>query len=311
MIVTTDIGNILYRDCKAFGIGIVPAGETLTGELTSERIVIHTKKQQPGKYWKKSFAEVNLCVPNLSENEANTIRLNELERKAGKLFDDVVSTYDGMTYRYSIDSIGTEADTALKCHYVNVRILFNVLNVNDMITAVEIDELYYAEPIKTVTTPAAGLTGAEVATILKNAATKRVKNVHGDTYQYEEAEASVTRYKNALTGEYYRETSEPGEVKINFTIGEYDYATKADLQGGKATEKNWERGKYKPIHKCVIGKTKDGVYVVFPKAAINARGSNTDKAVGLAVSAVPLSTGVDGLASEKWFDESEVVVPEG
>ena len=124
MIVTTDIGNILYRDCKAFGIGIVPAGETLTGELTSERIVIHTKKQQPGKYWKKSFAEVNL-----SENEANTIRLNELERKAGKLFDDVVSTYDGMTYRYSIDSIGTEADTALKCHYVNVRILFNVLNV--------------------------------------------------------------------------------------------------------------------------------------------------------------------------------------
>ena len=121
-----------------------------------------------------------------------------------------------------------------------------------MITAVEIDELYYAEPIKTVTTPAAGLTGAEVATILKNAATKRVKNVHGDTYQYEEAEASVTRYKNALTGEYYRETSEPGEVKINFTIGEYDYATKADLQGGKATEKNWERGKYKPIPDNVL-----------------------------------------------------------
>ena len=50
MIVTTDIGNILYRDCKAFGIAIVPDGETLTGELTSERIVIHTKKQQPGKY---------------------------------------------------------------------------------------------------------------------------------------------------------------------------------------------------------------------------------------------------------------------
>ena len=113
MIVTTDIGNILYRDCKAFGVDIVPDGETLTGELKSERIVIHTKK----------------CVPNLSENEANTIRLNELERKAGKLLDDVVSTYDGTTYRYSIESIGTEADTALKCHYVNVRILFEVINV--------------------------------------------------------------------------------------------------------------------------------------------------------------------------------------
>ena len=129
MIVTTDIANILYRDCKAFGMDIVPDGETLTGELKSERIVIRTKKQQPGKYWKKSFAEVNLCVPDSSGNEADTIRLNELERKAGRLLDDVAGTCDGTTYRYSIGSIGTEADTALKCHYVNVRILFEVINV--------------------------------------------------------------------------------------------------------------------------------------------------------------------------------------
>ena len=129
MIVTTDIGNILYRDCKAFGIDTVPNGETLTGELKSERIVIHAKKQQPGTYWRKSFAEVNLCVPDFSESEANTIRLNELEREAMKRFDKVVSSYDGTTYCYSIDAIGTEAETALKCHYVNVRILFEVLNV--------------------------------------------------------------------------------------------------------------------------------------------------------------------------------------
>ena len=129
MIVTTDIANILYRDYKSFEIDIVPSGETLMDELKSERIVIHTKKQQPGKYWKKSFAEVNLCVPDLSENEANTIRLNELERETNKLFNGVVSSYNGTTYRYSIESISIEADTALKCHYVNVRILFEVLNV--------------------------------------------------------------------------------------------------------------------------------------------------------------------------------------
>lgn len=128
MIVTTDIANILYRDCKVFGIDIVPQGKTLTGELKSERIVIHAKKQQPGKFWKKSFAEVNLCVPDLSENEANTIRLQELEREAGKQFG-IVGNYDNTVYRYSIDSISTEADTALKCHYVNVRVLFEVLNV--------------------------------------------------------------------------------------------------------------------------------------------------------------------------------------
>lgn len=128
MIVTTDIANILYRDCKVFGIDIVPQGKTLTGELKSERIVIHAKKQQPGKYWKKSFAEVNLCVPDLSENEANSIRLQELEREAMKRFDSVGS-YDGTAYLYSIESIGTEEDTDLKCHYVNVRVLFEVLNV--------------------------------------------------------------------------------------------------------------------------------------------------------------------------------------
>ena len=92
---------------------------------------------------------------------------------------------------------------------------------------------------------------------------------------------------------------------------EYDFETKKDLQGGTATDKSWERGKFQTIHKCIIGKTKDGVYVVFPKASINGRGSNTDKAIGLAIVASPLSTGVDGLASEKWFDASEVVVPQG
>jgi len=129
MITPTDIANIIYRDCEVFGIDIVPDGETLTGELKSERIVIHSKPQQPETYWKKSFVEVNLCVPDLSENEANTIRINELERQAVALLDDVTSSYDGTAYYYSIESIGMEEDEELKCHYVNVRILFEVLNV--------------------------------------------------------------------------------------------------------------------------------------------------------------------------------------
>lgn len=136
MIVTTDIGNILYRDCKAFGIdevyqkgNIPPVPDDPDYRLETERIVIRTKSQTPGKYWKKGFVEVNLCVPDAGLDVANLIRLAELERNAYKLLDDVVSSYDGTTYRYSIESIGTEADTALKCHYVNVRILFEVLNV--------------------------------------------------------------------------------------------------------------------------------------------------------------------------------------
>lgn len=129
MIVSSDIANIFYRDCKAFGIKTYPDGENPTGKLTSERIVIHAKKQTPGTYWKKCFVEVNLCVPDSSENSANSVRLGELERQAQTLLDDVVSSYNGTWYRYGIYSIGRERDTKLKCHYVNVRILFEVLNV--------------------------------------------------------------------------------------------------------------------------------------------------------------------------------------
>lgn len=130
MIVTTDIGNILYRDCKAFGIEVYQKGNIHDGEVTTERVIIRTKSQTPSKYWKKGFVEVNLCVPDIEPNTANLIRLAELEREAMKILDEVVGSYDGTTYRYSIDSIGIEADTALKCHYVNVRLLFEVLNVN-------------------------------------------------------------------------------------------------------------------------------------------------------------------------------------
>lgn len=129
MIVTTDIGNILYRDCRAFGIEVYQKGNIPSGEVTTERIIIRTKSQTPSKYWKKGFVEVNICVPDIEPNTADLIRLSELERRANVLLDDVTSSYDGSTYTYSIDSIGIEADTALKCHYVNVRVLFEVLNV--------------------------------------------------------------------------------------------------------------------------------------------------------------------------------------
>lgn len=128
MIVTTDIADILYRDCKSFGIKIVPFGKTIMGELTDERITIHVKGQTPEKYWEKCFVEVNLCVPDLTDNIANTIRLKELERMAKKLFRSVTNKFDGTTYHYEVNTITIEADTALKCHFVNCRLLFNVLN---------------------------------------------------------------------------------------------------------------------------------------------------------------------------------------
>nr|DAS50585.1 MAG TPA: hypothetical protein [Caudoviricetes sp.] len=129
MIVTTDIADILYRDCKAFRIEIVPFGKTIIDELKDERITIHVKGQTPSKYWEKCFCEVNLCVPDLGVNIANILRLKELERKAKELFKSVTGEFDETRYNYEIDTIHIEADTALKCHFINCRILFNALNV--------------------------------------------------------------------------------------------------------------------------------------------------------------------------------------
>jgi hypothetical protein len=130
MIVTTDIANILYKDCEAFGMEVYQSGNIPdeNKKLSSERVIIIAKSQSPEAIWKKGFVEVNLCVPDM-DGMANLIRLQELERKAQGVLDDIVGEFDGSSYYYSIDQIGTEADTALKCHYVNVRLLFQVLNV--------------------------------------------------------------------------------------------------------------------------------------------------------------------------------------
>ena len=129
MITTTDIKDILSKDCRAFGMEVHRRTPKFRKDenLKSEMIVIHTKRQAPEKYWKKSFVEVNICVPDYYDEE-NEFRIQELERKAVSLFGDVTGAFDGTRYRYGIESEGVEADTALKCHYVNVRILFEVLN---------------------------------------------------------------------------------------------------------------------------------------------------------------------------------------
>lgn len=141
MITPQDIRNILHRDCKNFGINEVyvvfekdegssdevPAVDSKNG-LQTERIVVYVKRQQSGTYWIKNFNEVNIQVPRI-QNRANCIRLQELEHKSIELLDGVSGEYDGCSYLYQIDQIGTEADIELRCHYVNVKLLFQVLNV--------------------------------------------------------------------------------------------------------------------------------------------------------------------------------------
>lgn len=172
------------------------------------------------------------------------------------------------------------------------------------ISVVSIKELYYGDPIVAVAAPTTGLSGVEIFTHTWT----KVDNIHQNTFKYEEQAASVTKYKNELTGKVYRsDTESEGDVQISFVIGEYDYTTKAALQGGVATDKKWGRGAAPATtYKAIKAITKDDVVIVFTNALLVATGSNTDKAVGLSLAATPEESGIAGLESEVWIDLTEV-----
>ena len=129
MITTSDIVDILYEVCAPFKMPIYRKGAIPEGVVTSERVVILPKDQSSQTYWRKCFVEVNLCVPDISDDVADLTRLQELERQAQDLFDGVAGEYDSSYYLFSIESLsGANRDDGMKCHYVNVRLLFQVLN---------------------------------------------------------------------------------------------------------------------------------------------------------------------------------------
>lgn len=201
-----------------------------------------------------------------------------------------------------------------------------------MKTIVDIKRIIYTDLITTVP-----FSGAAVKAILTGTSFKEITNVHATTWAYEEQEGSVTDYINQLNGQTYYRDSEPGSRSINFTIGQYDYETKAELQGGTATATTWVAPKNQGIiYKSVIAVTKDDTYIVMPKAQIEKVDENpvkrrrakrdemriasaseyfvlekADWFDGSGVwddrfKATPLDTGIAGLASEYRFDKKEV-----
>ena len=129
MITTSDIVDILHGVCARYGVPVYRKGAIPEGIVDSERIVIIPKDQSPQTYWKKCFVEVNICVPDIADGMADLSRLQEVERRAQLLFDGVAGTFDSSVYLFSIESLsGVNRDDSMKCHYVNVRLLFQVLN---------------------------------------------------------------------------------------------------------------------------------------------------------------------------------------
>ena len=180
------------------------------------------------------------------------------------------------------------------------------------ITAVNIKKLWYGDTSKIN----AKLTGVLLFNLLKTAT--EVKNVHGETWTLEEAEANKTNYKNQLTGQAYRYDTTQGEITPQFSIGQYDYAAKAALMGGEVIKKGgagtdkddivgWKRATDKVvIKKALFCLTEDDVWFIFPNCQIVAREANTDKAIAIAVKGLVQAPTVDGVSPEYNFDESEV-----
>lgn len=184
------------------------------------------------------------------------------------------------------------------------------------ISAVGVKRILYADT--SVVTK--DITADVAKTLIKAAITAKaeVMNVHGETWNIEESEASVNGHKNQLNGQTYRYDTTPGEVTPAFSIGQYDYTTKAALMGGEAIKKGgsgadkdnivgWKRSTEKVvINKALFCLTEDDVWFIYPNCQIVARESNTDKAIALAVKGLVQTPKVVGVSSEYNFDEAEV-----
>lgn len=184
------------------------------------------------------------------------------------------------------------------------------------ISAVGIKRILYADT--SVVTK--DITADVAKTLIKAAITAKaeVMNVHGETWNIEESEASVSGHKNQLNGQTYRYDTTPGEVTPAFSIGQYDYTTKAALMGGEAIKKGgsgadkdnivgWKRSTEKVvINKALFCLTEDDVWFIYPNCQIVARESNTDKAIAIAVKGLVQTPKIAGVSSEYNFDEAEV-----
>lgn len=174
------------------------------------------------------------------------------------------------------------------------------------ISGIDIEKLWYIPCSVTLTVD--DIDGDTVKGWINNSACKEIKNVHQDTWQVEESEASQDSYKNQLTGQTYRMGAKNmGDISANFTIGRYDYQTKADLLGGTATATSWKRARgVVEMRYTLIAKTEDAQYMVLPYTNFNTREANQDGAIGLAVVAMAMEPENEALSSEYWFDAEEI-----
>lgn len=129
MIGIKDIEQILIGDLASLmDVGHIYVTDDIPdGFVTKERITLHVKTLSTGTFFSKCFVEVNYAIPDAGDYPSPL--LQDAERALrGLLDDDKVGCFDGTWYRYGVESSHIEKSD-LRCHYVNVRVLFEILNV--------------------------------------------------------------------------------------------------------------------------------------------------------------------------------------
>lgn len=129
MVTTSEIGDIFFSFLRKLSVQDVQRGWNFTdGEVLAERVTVSVKTTTHGGKWSKAFAEVNVCVPDLPNGDADLIRLEELEREYTLAFGINTGVHDGTAYRFARESSGLLADNQLRLHYINIRVKFEYLN---------------------------------------------------------------------------------------------------------------------------------------------------------------------------------------
>lgn len=171
-----------------------------------------------------------------------------------------------------------------------------------------IKKIWYGAVITAAVTPASLKTWLGTAT--------EVKNSHQDTWGYTEDDPTTTDYINELTGKvYYKDVTAKGARTMAFTMGEYSFEDKKELQGGELVKDGqavvgWhEPGVAEVINKAIVGQTKTGNYIVFTNASIIGKGNFVEKNIGLGVSAVAMENPTASVAGEYWLDGEKVDAP--
>lgn len=132
----SEIAEIIYDAAEYLGTPRYIA-DTMPAEAIAEagqpRLVIIVGQTRPARYWANCYVKVNFCVPDIQSatDKADALKLKDAELALRPLHNGT-GNKDGETYRYSLETTEIVSDTDMRCHYVNITLLFQYQNINKL-----------------------------------------------------------------------------------------------------------------------------------------------------------------------------------